>query len=73
MQEFDRKKFEELILLIARECKDHTFFGATKLNKILFFVILELSLSLESPLLAPSTSHSSTDPCLAYSSQFGMI
>ena len=37
MQEFDRKKFEELILLIARECKGHTFFGATKLNKILFF------------------------------------
>ena len=37
MQEFDRKKFEELILLIARECEGHTFFGATKLNKILFF------------------------------------
>ena len=37
MQEFDRKKFEELILLIARECEDHTYFGATKLNKILFF------------------------------------
>ena len=37
MQEFDRNKFEELILLIARECEDHTYFGATKLNKILFF------------------------------------
>ena len=37
MQEFDRKKFEELILLVARECEGHTFFGATKLNKILFF------------------------------------
>ena len=37
MQEFDRKKFEELILLIARECEGHTLFGATKLNKILFF------------------------------------
>ncbi len=37
MQKFERKKFEELILLIARECKDHTFFGAAKLNKILFF------------------------------------
>ena len=37
MQVFDQKKFEELILLIARECEDHTYFGATKLNKILFF------------------------------------
>ena len=37
VQEFDRKKFEELILLIARECEGNTFFGATKLNKILFF------------------------------------
>ena len=38
MQEFDRKKFEELILLIAHECQGDTYFGATKLNKILFFV-----------------------------------
>ena len=37
MQEFDRNKFKELILLIARECEDHTYFGAIKLNKILFF------------------------------------
>ena len=37
MQEFDRSKFEELILLVARECEGHEFFGATKLNKILFF------------------------------------
>ena len=37
MQEFDRRKFEELILLVARECEGHTYFGATKLNKILFF------------------------------------
>lgn len=37
MQEFDRNKFEELILLIARECESHVFFGAIKLNKILFF------------------------------------
>lgn len=37
MQGFDRNKFEELILLIANECEDHTYFGATKLNKILFF------------------------------------
>ena len=37
MQEFNRKKFEELILLIARECQGHTYFGTTKLNKILFF------------------------------------
>ena len=37
MQEFNRKKFEELILLIARECETHTYFGATKLNKVLFF------------------------------------
>lgn len=37
MQEFNREKFEELVLLVARECEGHTFFGATKLNKILFF------------------------------------
>ena len=37
MQKFDRTKFKELILLIARECEDHNYFGATKLNKILFF------------------------------------
>ncbi len=37
MQEFDRNKFKELVLLISRECEGHTYFGATKLNKILFF------------------------------------
>ena len=37
MQEFDRKKFEELILFVARECEGLTYFGATKLNKILFY------------------------------------
>lgn len=31
------EKFRELILYIARECESHPFFGATKLNKILFF------------------------------------
>ena len=37
MQEFNRNKLKELILLIAHECEDHTYFGAIKLNKILFF------------------------------------
>ena len=34
---FDEEKFRELVLYIATECKEHPFFGATKLNKILFF------------------------------------
>lgn len=35
--EYDEEKFKELIMYIARECADDVFFGATKLNKILFF------------------------------------
>lgn len=31
------RKFEELILLVSRECRDDPRFGSTKLNKILFF------------------------------------
>ena len=34
---FNEDKFKELILYIAKECEDDVFFGATKLNKILFF------------------------------------
>ena len=30
-------KFQELILYIAKECETDTYFGATKLNKILFY------------------------------------
>ena len=50
MQKFDRKKFEELILLIARECEGHTYFGATKLNKILFFCDFVAFAELGSPM-----------------------
>jgi len=32
----DQQKFAELILYIAQQCKDHRYFGATKLNKVLF-------------------------------------
>ena len=35
--QFDEAKFRQLILYIAEQCKDHPYFGATKLNKILFF------------------------------------
>ena len=35
--DFNEEKFKELILYIARECVEDVFFGATKLNKILFF------------------------------------
>ena len=34
---FDKEKFAELVIYIADRCHAHTFFGATKLNKILFF------------------------------------
>lgn len=34
---FDDKKFRELILYIASRCEGDLFFGATKLNKILFY------------------------------------
>ena len=35
--EFDERKFKELILYIATKCQDDIFWGATKLNKQLFF------------------------------------
>ena len=35
--QFDEEKFRELVLYIAAQCEEHPFFGATKLNKILFF------------------------------------
>jgi uncharacterized phage-associated protein len=35
--EFNEEKFRELILYIASECSDDVFWGATKLNKQLFF------------------------------------
>ena len=35
--EFNEDKFRQLILYVAQQCNEHPFFGATKLNKILFF------------------------------------
>jgi hypothetical protein len=37
MLEFQANKFKELILYIAQKCIDDPTFGATKLNKILYF------------------------------------
>jgi len=37
MVEFNQQKLKELILYIATQCKEDVFFGATKLNKLLFF------------------------------------
>lgn len=34
---FDREKFRELVLYIARECAGDPGFGDTRLNKVLFF------------------------------------
>src|ERR1041384_212988 len=34
---FDEHKFRELVLYIADRCQDDPRFGATKLNKILFY------------------------------------
>ncbi len=34
---FNRNKFKELIVYIAGRCEKHPAFGATKLNKILFY------------------------------------
>ena len=50
MQKFDRMKFKELILFIARECEDHNYFGATKLNKILFFCDFKAFAELGNPI-----------------------
>lgn len=36
-ERFDARRFEELILLVARRCERDSTFGATKLNKLLFF------------------------------------
>ena len=35
--EFNEDRFRELILYIAKQCESHPFFGATKLNKLLFY------------------------------------
>lgn len=35
---FQENKFKQLLLYIAKSCKNDTFFGATKLNKQLFFL-----------------------------------
>ena len=35
--DFNREKFKHLILLVAQESEDDPHFGATKLNKILYF------------------------------------
>lgn len=37
MPEFDREKFKELLLYVADRSQEDPKFGATKLNKILFF------------------------------------
>lgn len=34
---FEEEKFRELLIYIAKKCEDDTFWGATKLNKQLFF------------------------------------
>lgn len=34
---FNSPKFKELLLYVAQKCADHVYFGATKLNKILFW------------------------------------
>lgn len=36
-QTFNEKKFKELVLYLAETSKDDKFFGAVKLNKLLFF------------------------------------
>ena len=36
-KEFDENKFKELVLYIATKCEANAYYGATKLNKILFF------------------------------------
>lgn len=36
-KKFDEKKFKELILYVATKCESNAYYGATKLNKILFF------------------------------------
>ncbi|MDA0264392.1 MAG: Panacea domain-containing protein [Chloroflexi bacterium] len=35
--DYNEEKFKELILYISEACRAHPIFGATKLNKILFF------------------------------------
>ena len=34
---YDKEKFAELIIYVAERCENHRLFGATKMNKILFF------------------------------------
>ncbi len=37
-ERFDQHRFEELILFVVRRCEGDSTFGATKLNKLLFFI-----------------------------------
>lgn len=37
MPTFNDHKFRELLLYVAGRCEAHTYFGSTKLNKILFY------------------------------------
>lgn len=48
--EFNRRKFAELLLYVAEESEDDPRFGATKLNKILYFSDFEAFGILGSPI-----------------------
>ena len=47
---FDENKFAELIIYVADRCKTHSRFGATKLNKTLFFSDFQAFKDLGSPI-----------------------
>ncbi len=60
---YNRKKFRELILYIADRCEDHNFFGATKLNKILFYSDFEALRQLGSPITGAEYQALGEGPC----------
>jgi hypothetical protein len=54
----DEQKMKELILYISQKCADDTKFGATKLNKILYFSDFLAYASMAHPLRASNTRNS---------------
>lgn len=60
---YNRNKFRELILYIASQCERHQFFGATKLNKILFYSDFEALRQLGSPITGAEYQALGEGPC----------
>ena len=62
---FDRKKFQELVLYVAQRSEGDPRFGATKLNKLLYYMDFGSYRILGSPITGATYQHlpNGPDPC----------